>query len=137
MVRVLSGWLPEQEKEAQRVFIDQFKPKMNARSSQRMVRQTPVWGHGYSYKDQTIGVQDNREFYKIIQERISKVWGPQGKNIGVRALFGKWDTLARQTVLNQWVTALPQLERNVQIFDMTSHFLEEFRHVEIARRYLI
>lgn len=53
------------------VWLQQFRSKMNVRSSKRQVRQTPVWGHGYSYLDPQKGEQNNRPFYRMIQQRIT------------------------------------------------------------------
>jgi pimeloyl-ACP methyl ester carboxylesterase len=113
------------------VFRDQFAPKANARSSKRMVRQTPVWGHGYRYIDPQLGPQDNHAFYADIQERLGPTWGPGGQAIGAAMLCGAWDPLAKASVLDQWRAALPQLE-DVQVFDDESHFIEEHRPDEIA-----
>ncbi len=136
MVRTRVGWYPKHEREARKVFRAQFKSKINSRSSKRMVRQTPVWGHGYVYEDPTTGTQDNREFYQFIQENITHHWGPEGMNIEVKALFGAWDPLAKKEVLEQWENALPQLKGNVQRFEGISHFVEEHKPVEIAEAIL-
>lgn len=97
-----------------------------------MVRQTPVWGHGYVYEDARHGRQDNRGFYRRIQDRIGPVWGPQGRNIGVAGLFGAWDPVAKPSVLDQWRTALPQIDDRLHVFEGVSHFVEEHRPEEIA-----
>ncbi len=98
-----------------------------------MVRQTPVWGHGYVYDCPVSGKQDNRQFYRFIQENINSLWGPTGKHIGVKALIGGWDPLGKSSVIEQWKEALPQLKGNVQLFRKTSHFIEEHRATEIAK----
>jgi pimeloyl-ACP methyl ester carboxylesterase len=120
------------ESEAIAVFHGQFASKANARSSKRMVRQTPVWGHGYTYTDHVLGPQDNHAFYAEIQEHIGNAWGPPGQAIGVAMLCGAWDPLAKASVIDQWCAALPQLQGHVQVFDGESHFIEEHRSEEIA-----
>jgi pimeloyl-ACP methyl ester carboxylesterase len=132
-LRVMLNMLPEPDRTAQNVFINQFKSRMNALSSKRMVRQTPVWGHGYTYHDKIRGKQDNHDFYRFIQETITPAWGPAGQNIGARALFGAWDPLAKDSILARWRTALPQLEGHIRLFEMVSHFVEEHKPLEIAR----
>jgi len=97
-----------------------------------MVLQCLHWGHGNIYIDPTHGEQDTRPFYRYIQNNISKSWGPQGQNIGVRALFGKWDWLFKEELLDQWVTALPQLKNHMQYFDNVSHFSNEMKPKEVA-----
>ena len=124
--------VPQHDRAAHRFFSEQFASRINARSSKRMVRQTPVWGHGYRYRDSHHGVQDNRDFYYRIQQDIHRVWGPQGQNIPVRGLFGEWDPLAKDTVLAQWKKNLPQLEGHLQCFKDTSHFIEEHQAPAIA-----
>ena len=123
---------PDGDVEAARVFRQQFASVSNARSSKRMVRQTPVWGHGTSYDDARMGRQDNREFYRRLRTEIPAVWGPTGQRIGVAALFGAWDPLAKPSVLDQWRQALPQVDGQLQVFDGVSHFVEEHRADEIA-----
>ncbi len=135
-VRASIGWYPKKEREAQKVFSAQFKSRKNTKSSKRMVRQTPVWGHGYVYEDPTEGTQDNREFYQFIQKNITPQWGPEGMNIKVKALFGTWDPLAKKEVIDQWEKALPQLKGNIQKFEGVSHFVEEHRPIEIAEAIL-
>ncbi len=131
-LRILTHQLPEKDRDALILYKDQFKSRKNAKSSMRMVRQTPVWGHGYVYDEPGLGKQDNREFYRYIQENITRLWGPSGKHIGVKAVIGKWDPLAKSSVIEQWEDALPQLKGNVQLFRKTSHFIEEHRAPEIA-----
>ncbi len=115
-----------------RLFQQMFSSLANTRSSKRMVRQTPVWGHGYEYNDPTLGVQNNHEFYQYMQDNVTKAWGPQGNNIPVRLLFGDWDPLAKASVIKQWTNALPQLAGNIQIFPGVSHFVAEYKAKEIA-----
>jgi len=132
MLAYLRGRLPGPEPDAQAVFRDQFASKANARSSKRMVRQTPVWGHGYSYTDKTLGLQDNHAFYAEIQQHIGAAWGPTGQAIGVAMLCGSWDPLAKPSVLEQWRDALPQIGDDLQVFDRQGHFIEVHRPEEIA-----
>ena len=123
------GALPATHK----VYKDMFGTKENAKSSKRMVQQTPVWGHGYQYQDPVMGLQDNHGFYDNIQNNISRQWGPEGKNIQVRLLFGSWDPLAKESVIDQWLEALPQLKGHVHLFKNTSHFVAEHKSVEISQ----
>ncbi len=131
-IRTALNVLPEKDKDAQIVFRKQFASAINARSSKRQVLQTPVWGHGYVYNEPTLGKQDNRIFYKYMQDHISELWGPEGRKIGVRAILGSWDPLAKNSVVEQWTTALPQLVGNVKTYHDTSHFVEETKGEEIA-----
>lgn len=110
----------------ERVWIQQFRPSMNARSSKRMVRQTPVWGHGYRYTDARHGEQDNHAFYQRIQQRIGKDW----KDIHARGVFGDWDPLAKASVRKQWSDALPQMQ--IRLLAGMSHFVEEHESTPIV-----
>jgi pimeloyl-ACP methyl ester carboxylesterase len=132
MAAGLFGRVPREERAAHIVYREQFGPRRNARSSKRMVRQTPVWGHGYAYDDGSHGRQDNHGFYRSIRERIGPAWGPSGQGVGVAGLFGDWDPLAKPSVLDQWRTALPQLEGRITVFPGESHFVQERRPREIA-----
>lgn len=126
------GTLVEKESVSQRIFRKQFDSKSNTLSSKRLVLQTPLWGHGNLYKEPTLGERDTSPFYRFIQDNISKVWGPKGQNIGVRAVIGKLDPLAKEEVLQQWVDHLPQLKNHIKIFDKVNHFIEEFQPEAIA-----
>lgn len=139
--RLLSAWLtfvlrrrtgpiPGPEGAALAVFRDQFASVANVRSSKRMVRQTPVWGHGYVYDDPRLGRQDNRAFYAGIQGRIGPEWGPAGRAIGVAGVFGAWDPLAKPSALAQWQGALPQA--HIDVLPGVSHFVEEHRPDAVA-----
>jgi len=132
MLAYMRGRLSGPEPEALAVFHDQFASKANARSSKRMVRQTPVWGHGYIYTDKALGPQDNHAFYAEMQHNIGAAWGPTGQAIGVAVLCGSFDPLAKTSVLDQWRAALPQIEGDLQVFDGETHFIEERRPEEIA-----
>jgi pimeloyl-ACP methyl ester carboxylesterase len=116
-----------------KVYRDMLSTKTNARSSKRMVRQTPVWGHGYTYRESKMGFQDNFGFYKNIQNKLSEAWGSKGQNIPTRLLFGGWDPLAKPSVIEQWLNALPQLEGHIQVFPNVSHFVAEHKSEEIAQ----
>jgi len=126
------GTLMEHESVSQRIFREQFQSKPNTLSSKRLVLQTPLWGHGNSYKEPTLGERDTSPFYRFIQDNISKLWSPDGQNIGVRAVIGKLDPLAKEEVLQQWVDHLPQLEGHIKIFESANHFIEEFEPEAIA-----
>ncbi len=126
------GTLMENESVSQRIFREQFQSKSNTLSSKRLVLQTPLWAHGNSYKEPTLGERDTSPFYRFIQDNISKLWGPDGQNIGVRAVIGKLDPLAKEDVLQQWIDHLPQLEDHIKIFEKGNHFIEEFEPEAIA-----
>ena len=130
------GKYSHEEKTAQRLYKTQFEPEANALSSKRLVLQTPTWGHGNTYKEPSMGERDTTEFYRFIQDNIRKVWGPNGQNIGVRAVCGKWDPSAKDEVMEQWVANLPQLEGHITEFENVSHFVEEFKPKEIAEAIL-
>jgi pimeloyl-ACP methyl ester carboxylesterase len=118
--------------EAQRVFRDQFQSKMNVKSSKRLVLQTKDWGHGNIYYDKILGKRSTQDFYRIIQEEIKDAWGPNGSNVGIKAIIGRWDPLGQNQVLSQWMSALPQLRKNIQTYNNIGHFIEERKPKEIA-----
>ena len=60
------------------------------------------------------------------------VWGPDGHNINVRAVLGRWDPSAKDEVIQQWIEHLPQLEGNVKLFKDASHFIEECEPEAVA-----
>jgi len=126
------GSLMENESVSQRIFREQFQSKPNTLSSKRLVLQTPFWAHGNSYKEPSLGERDTAPFYRFIQDNISKLWSPDGQDIGVRAVIGKLDPLAKEDVLQQWVDHLPQLEGHIKIFEDANHFIEEFEPEAIA-----
>lgn len=141
--RILAGMLgylvmsqiniyPGEEKAARKLFKEQFRTKMNSRSSQRLVLQTPFWAHGNVYEEPVLGERDTAPFYRHIQENISREWGPEGKDIGARAVLGGWDPTSKDEVIEQWVEHLPQLEGHMQIFEDVGHFVEEVKYKEIA-----
>jgi pimeloyl-ACP methyl ester carboxylesterase len=132
MLHIKADVLRKKKRAAQRVFRDQFNSKPNVRSSKRLVHQTALFAHGNIYNEPKLGKRDTTPFYRFIQENISAKWGPDGKNIGVRAVCGIWDPLAKQDVIKQWIDHLPQLKGNVKIFDKFGHFIEETKPKEIA-----
>lgn len=77
--------------------------------------------------DPVKGLQDTTPFYRYIQDNITRFWGPQGRNIPVRAVLGAWDPLAKQSVVDQWTNALPQLKGHVTVHENVSHFVNETR----------
>jgi pimeloyl-ACP methyl ester carboxylesterase len=126
------GTLMENESVSQRIYREQFGSKENTLSSKRLVLQTSIWGHGNLYKEPTLGERDTTPFYRFIQNNITSLWGPKGRNIGVRAVIGKLDPLAKDKVLQQWIKALPQLENHIRLFDNSNHFIEEFEPEAVA-----
>ncbi|MFO7797857.1 MAG: hypothetical protein ACQERB_05655 [Promethearchaeati archaeon] len=44
-----------------------------------------------------------------------KSWGHEGLNIEVRAILGRWDPLAQNEVIKQWIKKLPHLKNNIKI----------------------
>ncbi len=127
-LRSMMGRLDRREQ----LYWDMFKTKANALSSMRNVKQTKVWGHGYCYFDGTLGWQDNRNFYRNMQEKLASSWGPKGRNIGVRAFWGAWDPTAQASVREQWLQALPQMEGNILLYSERGHFVEESEYDAIA-----
>ncbi|WP_170287449.1 alpha/beta fold hydrolase [Halioglobus maricola] len=117
----------------EQMYRDMFRTRSNALSSMRNVKQTGVWGHGYRYFDETLGWQDNSEFYRNIHNKISKVWGAGGRSIPARAVWGLWDPCAKDSVRQQWLLALPQLEGNYELFPERGHFVEEQEPEAVAR----
>lgn len=114
----------------QSVFSESLRGRANARSSKRNVLQTPVWGHGYRYVDQTLGEQDNTTFYERIQEDVPRIWG----NLPAVGHFGRLDPLGKKSVIAQWVGAIPDLE--VNRYPEAGHFVQETHGPEIAQSIL-
>lgn len=110
----------------------QFGTRINALSSQRNVRHTPYWGHGYRYTVPGLGTQDTGPFYRHIQSRIGAAWGPKGQRIGVAGYFGGWDACGKDEVVAQWHAALPQMAARTHRYPDVGHFVEEYKGVEIA-----
>ncbi|MFX1380206.1 MAG: alpha/beta fold hydrolase [Promethearchaeota archaeon] len=126
------GIFKRNEKIAQKIFKKQFKSKSNTLSSKRLVLQTPFWGYGNIYIESKLGKRDTSDFYRFIQDNISRFWGLNGQKIGVRAICGEWDPSAKPEVIEQWIAHLPQLKGHVKIFQDVGHFIEEVKPKEIA-----
>jgi hypothetical protein len=109
---------------------------MNVKSSKRLVLQTKYWGHGNEYKEPQLGTRDTSKFYHMVQTSLNQKWGPNGQKIGVRAIIGRWDPLGQNNVIRQWLSFLPQLKGNIQIFKHVGHFIEEVKYKEIAKAIL-
>ena len=97
-----------------------------------MVRETVYWGKGETLSGSSADLRNPRVFYRFIQEHITGEWGPEGRNIGVRALIGRWDPLGKDGVISQWLHHLPQLEGHVQIFEKVGHFVNIEKPENIA-----
>jgi pimeloyl-ACP methyl ester carboxylesterase len=120
------------EKTAKRIFREQFRSKMNVRSSKRLVLQTKCFAYGNIYKEPKMGKRDTTPFYKFIQSNLKKYWSEKGKNISVRAILGRWDPLAKNEVIKQWISHLPQLKGYIKVFKNVGHFIEEVKSMIIA-----
>lgn len=118
--------------QAEYVWSESFRSKTNALSSKRFVRQTPFWGHGYSYVDPRHGRQDNHAFYKNIQQKLPAVWGTGPQAIGLAGHFGDWDACGKSSVIQQWTTALPQSVHHMHRHKQVGHFIEEYCGKDIA-----
>lgn len=75
VARYYSGRLTRDMDTPESVWCAQFGTRINALSSQRNVRHTPYWGHGYRYTVPGLGTQDTGPFYRHIQSRIGAAWG--------------------------------------------------------------
>ena len=124
--RAVTGRLTELEK----TYLTMFRPPQNARASRRHVKQTAVWGHGYSYHDKKHGQQSNHHFYQRLQNELIPGWAERA--IPATAFFGVWDPCGKAEVQLQWLEALPQLSGKMHRFPGVGHFVEEHRPVEIA-----
>ena len=118
------------------VFSEPFRSIANARSSKRMVRQTPVWGHGYVYEDGVHGLQDNNAFYDHIQEVVPREWGAAGRNIDAAGHFGQLDPVGKAAVIAQWHAALPRMAERTFTYPDEGHFIEEVKGPEMAQSIL-
>ena len=118
------------------VFSEPFRSIPNARSSKRNVRQTPQWGHGYTYEDSVHGIQDNRAFYAAMQEAVPSEWGSEGRNIAVAGHFGRPDPVGKAEVIAQWHEALPLMAEMTFIHPGAGHFSEEVKGPEMAESIL-
>ena len=114
------------------VWSESFRSTPNTKSSKRNVMQTPYWGHGYQYHDPTHGEQDNSLYYQTMQQQVPISWGPEGQNIKVSGFFGQWDACGKDSVIQQWQTALPQMIDHTYIFPDIGHFIEEYKGEEMA-----
>jgi len=118
------------------VWSQMLRSRCNARSSKRNVRQTPFWGHGYTYVDQKHGLQDNHDFYAHIQENVKSAWGPQGRDVAVTGFFGQWDACGKDSVIQQWHEALPHMKQYTHLYPELGHFIEEYKGPEMAEAIL-
>ena len=118
------------------VFSEQFRSIANTRSSKRNVRQTPVWGHGYTYEDSVHGVQDNNDFYDSMQEVVPREWGLAGRNIPAVGHFGALDPVGKAEVIAQWHEALPRMAGMTFTYPDIGHFIEETKGPEMAQSIL-
>lgn len=125
------GWFPDRQA-ARRVYYQQFDDPWNTAASKRLVRQTRYWGHGNTFEDERLGTRNTTPFYRAIHERLPAAWGPAGHEIDVELVFGGWDPLAKDAVLDQWAEALPQAEAHMEVLDGVSHFVEEERPERVA-----
>ena len=108
------------------VFSEALRARPNVLSSQRNVLQTPVWGHGYRYVDPTHGLQDNSDFYRKLQTEVPLHW----RGLPAVAHIGSFDPLGKESVIDQWVDAIPGLE--VHRYAEVGHFVAEAKGPEIA-----
>lgn len=114
------------------VWAEQFRTRANARSSQRNVLQTPVWGNGYRYTDPRHGVQDTHAWYERLHAEIPAQWGSAGRNIPVCGFFGQWDACGKDEVIAQWHAALPNMRNATWAYPDVGHFIEEYKGPEMA-----
>ena len=118
------------------VFSEQFRSIDNVRSSKRNVRQTPVWGHGYTYEEPVHGVHDNNAFYDAMQQAVPQHWGPSGRNIAAAGYFGALDPVGKVEVIAQWHAALPRMAELTYTYPDIGHFIEEIKGAEMAHTIL-
>ena len=124
------------EGSVEHVFSEPFRSVANVRSSKRNVRQTPFWGHGYTYDDSVHGLQDNSAFYDHIQEVVSREWGVDGRNLDASGHFGRPDPVGKAEVIAQWHEALPRMVERTFTYPDAGHFVEEVKGPEIAQSIL-
>jgi pimeloyl-ACP methyl ester carboxylesterase len=136
IIKVTLGYFPKNEREARKLYYHQFRTRMNARSSRRLVRQSGKWGHGNRFKARGQERKDTAPFYRFIRENITRLWGPEGRDIGARMVLGAWDPLAKESVVSQWEHYLPQVRNHIRIYEGVGHFIEEVKPKEIAREIL-
>ena len=114
------------------VWSQPMRLRINARSSKRQVRQTPVWGHGYQYTDTTLGPQDNRDFYRQLQAVLPDAWG----RLPAAGHFGQWDPCGKNSVIDQWLAALPRMADDLHRYADCGHFIEKDQPTAIAQSIL-
>lgn len=134
IVRLMKHAFQTFEKESpEYVWSQMLRSTINAKSSKRQVRQTPVWGHGYEYQDKTVGLVSNKQFYQNIQDTIAQKWGAKGANIPIAGFFGMWDACGKKEVIDQWMVALPRIQEHLFTYEDIGHFIEEYKGAEIAK----
>ena len=111
------------------VWSQSFRSLANANSSMRNVKQTPRWGYGYQYTDETYGRQDNTKYYKKMQENMPKLW----RSCPTVGFFGQWDPCGKDEVIDQWHEALPKMKQATSRYPDIGHFVEEYKGVDIAK----
>lgn len=111
------------------VWAQSLRSTANALSSMRNVKQTPRWGYGYRYNDTSYGIQDNSEFYRLMQERVPEYW----RDCPAVGVFGQWDPCGKEEVIQQWHEALPCMKRHTLRYSDVGHFVEEYKGADIAR----
>lgn len=112
------------------VFSEALRSRANTRSSKRNVLQTPVWGYGYRYADRTLGEQDNSAFYRRMQADVPRAWD----DLPAVGHFGAYDPLGKESVITQWVEALPKMR--VHRYPDIGHFVAEAKGPEIGKSIL-
>ncbi len=132
IAKARAGLFPRAERVARKLYRDQFQSRANTKSSKRLVLQSGLWGYGNRYDEPVLGTRDTAPFYRYIQDNIKRLWGPEGRNIGTRAVLGKWDPLGKDSVIEQWTQNLPQMKGNVRVLENVGHFIEEERPSEIV-----
>lgn len=111
---------------AEGVFSEALRGKANTRSSKRNVLQTPVWGYGYRYTDPVLGEQDNSALYRRMQAEVPRAW----RDVPAVGHFGAFDPLGKESVIAQWVEAMPAMR--VHRYPAVGHFVAEARGREIG-----
>ena len=114
------------------VWSQSLRSIANARSSMRNVKQTPRWGYGYRYMDESYGLQDNTEYYRNMQERVPRYW----KNCPAAGVFGQWDPCGKDEVIAQWHEVLPKMKMATLKYPDVGHFVEEVKWKEISSEIL-
>ena len=130
--RTAVGRFPADERDARRVYFEQFLDPWNVAASKRLVRQTRYWAHGNTFEGRRLGERNTAPFYRFVRENVGPLWGPGGRAIDVRLVFGEWDPLAKEPVYDQFRDHLPQAEGHVETLEGVSHFVEEQRPERVA-----